>query len=108
MADKSIGEVDTLIGTLRCSLTAAKAVSSMAGGYNGALARIGMLEFDTYVAIAAAGLGKKPSEVEAKVYSAGLVNLTAPFVEYVTYLGNGGKPVAEPANADGDAAAGEA
>ncbi|MGJ5177419.1 hypothetical protein ACQR16_05995 [Bradyrhizobium oligotrophicum] len=95
MADKSNGEVDTPIGTLRCSLAAAKTINAVAGSYNGALARLGMLDHDIYTAVAAAGLGKKPSEVEDMVYRAGLVNLTAPFVEFVSYLGNGGKPVAE-------------
>ncbi|MGJ4932180.1 hypothetical protein ACQR1I_35415 [Bradyrhizobium sp. HKCCYLS2038] len=94
MTDKSIGEVDTLVGTLRCSLTAAKTVSAMANGYNGVIARLGMLDHDVYVAIAAAGLGSKPSEVEEKVFRAGLVNLTSPFVEYVSNLSNGGKPIA--------------
>ncbi|WP_448043814.1 hypothetical protein [Bradyrhizobium liaoningense] len=100
MADANIGEVDSPLGTLRCSLAAAKHVSSLVGGYNGAIARLGMLDHNIYVAVAAAGLGKKPSEIEAKVYSAGLVNLTAPFVTFVTYLGNGGKPFA-PAAEDG-------
>lgn len=102
MADASIGEVDTPLGTLKCNLTAAKAVNALAGGYNGALHRIGMLDHDVYVAIAAAGLGKKPADIEDKVFRAGLVNLTAAFVTYVTYLGNGGKPVAEAAKDGAD------
>lgn len=106
MADTSIGEVDTAVGTLRCSLAAAKAVNSLAGGYNGMMARLGMLDLDAYVAVAAAGLGKRPSEVEDKVYRAGVINLTGAFVTYVAYLGNGGKPVTEAAG-DG-APAGEA
>lgn len=100
MADTSIGEVETPLGTLHCSLSAAKTVNGLAGGYNGILHRLGMLDFDAYVAVMAAGLGKKPSEIEAKVYGVGLVNLTAALVTYVTYLGNGGKPVAEQSGGD--------
>lgn len=95
MADSSIGEVDTPLGTLKCSLAAAKHVNALAGGYNGVIGRLGMLDHDTYVGVVAAGLGKKPSEIEGKVYAAGLVNLTAPLVTFVTYLGNGGKPMIE-------------
>lgn len=101
MADASIGEVETPLGTLKCGLAAAKAVNALAGGYNGILHRLGMLDFDAYVAVIAAGLGKKSSEIEAKVYGVGLVNLTASLVTYVTYLGNGGKPVAEAPAGDG-------
>lgn len=102
MADANIGEVDSPLGILRCSLAAAKQVNALVGGYNGAIARLGMLDHDTYVGVAAAGLGKKPSEIEAKVYSAGLVNLTAAFVTYVTYLGNGGKPMQPVAETDAE------
>jgi hypothetical protein len=100
MADANIGEVDSPLGTLRCSLAAAKSVSAIGGGYNGVLHRLGMLDFDAYVAVAAAGLGKKPSDIEAKVYNAALVDLTAPFVKYVTHLSNGGKPFAPAAETD--------
>lgn len=94
MADANIGEVDSPLGTLRCNLAAAKQVNALAGGYAGVLHRLGMLDLDTYVGVMAAGLGKKASDIEAKVYGAGLVNLTAVLVTYVTYLGNGGKPIA--------------
>jgi hypothetical protein len=100
MVDASVGEVAvTLDGKeviLRCSLAVAKRVNAYAGGsgLQGIIARLGMCDFDTHVAIVAYALDQKPIDVEDKVYRAGLVNLTGDLVTFVTYLGNGGKPIA--------------
>lgn len=111
MADEAIGEVAIVLDgkeeTLRCSLAAAKAVNAFAGqnGHQGIIARLGMLDFEAYVAVVAYGLDKPARAVEAKVYRTGLVNLTASLVTFVTMLANGGKPIKSD---DGDAPAGEA
>lgn len=111
MADEAVGEVEIILAgsteILRCSLAAAKAVNAFAGGngHQGIIARLGMLDFDTYVAVIAYGLGKRPVDVEEKVYRTGVMNLTAVCIKYVTNLANGGKPVKE---AEGDDKAGEA
>jgi hypothetical protein len=100
MTDSSIGEVEiTLDGksvTLRCGLAVAKRVNAYAGGsgFQGITARLGMVDFDTYVALIAFALDKKPIDVEGAVYRTGILTLTADLTTFVTYLANGGKPVA--------------
>lgn len=107
MADSAIGEVAvTLDGkefTLRCSLAAAKRLNAYAGGsgFQGVVARLGMCDFETYVAVIAYALDRKPVDVEEMVYRAGMVNLTADLVTFVTYLGNGGKPMTAAKDGDG-------
>lgn len=80
--------------TLKCTLKAAKAVNAIAGGFQGALVRLANMEQDSYFLIVAAGLGKKPAEIENAVYETGLTNLTEPLTSYVLLLANGGKPFA--------------
>lgn len=98
MADASVGEVDILLDgkehTLRCGLAAAKRVNSIAGGYFGALGRLGALDHDCYVLVISAGLNKKPSDVDEAVYRNGLPDLTQPLTTFVQNLANGGKPIA--------------
>lgn len=80
--------------TLRCTLKAAKSVNALAGGFQGALARLANMDQEAYFLIVAAGLGKKPMEIEQAVYEAGLTNLTEPLSNFVMLLANGGKPLA--------------
>lgn len=105
MADAANGEVSIVLDgteyTLRSSLSAAKGVSSLGGGYLGVLGRLGVLDHDTYVAVVAFGLNKKPIDVEEKVYRTGLPAITAAVSLYVTFLGNGGKPVEAAKDGDG-------
>jgi len=101
MSDVSI----TLNGraeTLRCTLRAAKLVNA-AGGFAEALRRLAGFDLDAYVAIVAAGLGKKPSDVEDAVYEAGLPNLTEALSEYVGLLSNGGRPFKSESSPEGEA-----
>ncbi|GAA0030221.1 hypothetical protein [Bradyrhizobium ottawaense] len=79
--------------SLNANLAAAKAVNALGTGFQNAIFKIGALDLDTYAGVVAAGLGKKASEVEDAVFQSGLVNLTAPLVEFVTLLANGGKPL---------------
>jgi hypothetical protein len=101
MADLSTGEVDIILDgketTLRCSLDAAKRVSAIANGsgYMGVQARLGAMDHETYVLVIAAGLDKKPADVETAVFRTGLVELTKLLVLYVANLANGGKPLTE-------------
>jgi len=91
--------------TLRCTLKAAKAVNAVAGGFQGALARLATMDQDAYFLIVAAGLGKKPIDVEQAVYETGLTNLTEPLSNFVLMLANGGKPLvaAEEGSGEGEA-----
>lgn len=102
-----IGEVDiTLNGkavTLRSSLKAAKMVNA-GGGFSEVLKKLSVFDQDYYTIVVAAGLTKKPADVEDDVYLTGLTNLTESLSEYVKLLANGGKPL----SANGDASTGEA
>ena len=102
MAD--IGEVETPLGTLKSTLRAARIVNGM-GGFSEAFRALARFDLDAYITIVAAGLNKKPSEVEDAVYALGLPTLVEPLTKYVEYLSNGGKPLKAVV---GDAAPGEA
>jgi hypothetical protein len=103
----NVGEVEIQLDgkseTLRSSLGAAKRVNA-AGGFSQVINKLLAYDFDYYVTVVSAGLGKKPSEIEEAVYKAGLPNLVAPLSLYVGYLANGGKP----AEASGENKTGEA
>ncbi|ABS68941.1 conserved hypothetical protein [Xanthobacter versatilis] len=98
------GEVEvTLDGkafVLRSTLRAAKEVSASAGGFIGAYQRLAAFDFSTYVAIVAAGLGKRSSDVEDAVYATGIAPLSAPLSRFVQLLANGGKEPEEPKGLD--------
>lgn len=85
--------------TLRPTLAVAKAVNALGGGFQGAIFKIGALDFEMYAGIVAAGIGKKVSEVEDDVFREGLITLTVPLVEFVTLLASGGKPLNVPEGA---------
>jgi hypothetical protein len=95
-ADASIGEVAITLDdkevVLKCSLAAAKRVNA-GGGYFHVMARLGAMDHDFYVMVVAAGLDKKPNDVEGAVYKAGLPALTERLITFCEYLANGGKPV---------------
>jgi hypothetical protein len=90
---------------LRCTLKAAKAVNALAGGYQNALARLAAMDQEAYSTIVAAGLGKRPMDVEQAVYDTGLPALAQPLSTFVMMLANGGKPLddAEENSAEGEA-----
>lgn len=77
--------------TLRCTLRAAKRVNAMPDGFQGVGRRLISLDFDTYVAIVAVGLDKKPADVEDAVFEAGMLKLFPVIDEYVGRLMNGGE-----------------
>ncbi len=103
----SAGEVELDLNgkteTLRCTLRAGKLINA-GGGFAEVLRKLAGFDLDAYVYVVAAGLGRKPADVEEAVYSTGLVNLTEKLSEYVTLLANGGKPLAS----SGDGKTGEA
>jgi hypothetical protein len=85
--------------TLRCTLRAAKRVNAMVDGFQGVGRRLLSLDFDTYVAIVAIGLDKKPADVEDAVFQTGMITLFPVLDEYVGRLMNGGeliKPKEDP------------
>jgi hypothetical protein len=103
----NVGEVEIQLDgkteTLRSSLGAAKRVNA-AGGFSQVINKLLAYDFDYYVTVVSAGLGKKPSEVEEAIYKTGLPNLVGSLSLYVGYLANGGKP----ADSSGEKDTGEA
>lgn len=94
----NVGEVEIKLDgkteTLRPSLGAAKRVNA-AGGFSQVMNKLMAYDFDYFVTVISAGLGKKPSQVEEAIYSTGLPNLVADCVTFVGYLANGGRPAEE-------------
>lgn len=107
MANTAIGEVDIELDgkteTLKSSISAARTASQVGGGFIGASARVAAFEFDTILMIVAAGLGKKPADVERAVFEAGMPALAGPVSTFVTYLASGGKPPKEDSAGSGEA-----
>lgn len=100
------GEVDITLAdeleTLRCTLGAIKMVTSHFGSYLECLRRLADMNHDAYVIVVAAGLGKKPKEVEQAVANTGLPNLTGPLSDYIALLTHGGKLPSDDATAAGN------
>lgn len=94
----AIGEVEIELNgkaeTLRCSLEAAKRVSGGGGGFMNVFNRLGAMDYECYVMVVSAGLGKRPIDVDNAVFKTGLPKLTEPLVTFVEYLTNGGRPIA--------------
>lgn len=88
----SQGEVDTPVGTLKCTLRASKEVTAYFGNFINANQRIANLDSDAITVLVAAGLEKKVKEVEDIVFAAGVVTLKAPVERWLNLLANGGKP----------------
>jgi hypothetical protein len=89
--------------TLRPSLGAAKRVNAL-GGFMHVHSRLQVYDFDVFVLVIAAGLERKPADIENAVYKSGLPNLLGDVSAFVNLLANGGKPVA---SVDEDDKAGE-
>jgi hypothetical protein len=104
-----MSEIETPIGTLRCTLRAAKKINGLFGSIGAAIEKVGNLDLNAYIFVAAAGLGKDPDAVEDKVFTTGMRDLCAPMIEYLTMLSNGGRSLTNATKAAEDgAASGEA
>lgn len=93
-------ELDGKQETLRSTLRAARLVNNL-GGFAEVFRKLAVFDLDTYIAVVAAGLNKKPTEVDDAVYATGLPSLIAPLSTYVEYLSNGGRPIKAPKEGDG-------
>lgn len=82
--------------TLRPTLRAAREVNAGFGSFTEAYRKLAAFDLEAYIVIVAAGLGKKPKDVEETVYRNGLPDLTEPLSEFVTLLANGGRPPVKP------------
>lgn len=92
----NVGEVEIELDgkkeVLRSSLGAAKKVNA-AGGFTNVLNKLLAYDLDYFVTVIAAGMDKKPSQVEERVFKTGLPKLLPNVSLYVGYLANGGRPV---------------
>jgi len=83
--------VESPVGTLTPTLGAATTINRAFGNYMDALRYVQAYDHSAYVVIVAAGLEKKPADVEQQVFAAGLVNLTDPVTLFIQSLLRGGK-----------------
>jgi hypothetical protein len=77
--------------TLHTSLRAAKAVNAAFGSCTDALQRLERFDLSAYVAIVAAALDKKPSDVDETVFATGMLDLVEPLSLFITSLTRGGR-----------------
>lgn len=77
--------------TLKTSLRAARTINGACGDFMNALDGLNKFNMTAYTIIIAAGLDKKPSDVEEAVFSTGLVELTGPLSRFVNALAHGGR-----------------
>lgn len=88
---------------LRPTLDALLTINAL-GGVMGAYGKLQSYDFNAYVAIIAAGLGKKPRDIQDEVFRAGFVDFVEPLCDFVDSVSRGGKPK----NDDGKKPSGEA
>jgi hypothetical protein len=80
------------------SLGACMAISKLNGGLNAAVQRCLALDMDTIVAVIVAGLGLNPTQaakVPAAVYKTGLIRLHGACIDFISIVGNGGRPLSD-------------
>lgn len=93
------GKTETLVVSLR----AARIVNA-GGGFGEAHRKLAVFDLNGYVTVIAAGLNKKPSDIEEAVFKNGLVDLNEPLGQYINMLANGGRSlVAQETDAPGEA-----
>lgn len=109
MADAVQGEGDVAIMLdekelfLTPSLGACMAISKLNGGLNAAVQRCLALDMDTICAVIIAGLGLNPTQaqkVPAAVYKTGLISLHGPCIDFISIVGNGGRPLLDEEHED--------
>lgn len=72
------------------------AISKIGGGLNAAVQRCLQLDMDTICQVIVAGLGLNPTQarqIPDAVYRTGLVALSAPCIDFINVVGNGGRPI---------------
>lgn len=85
------------VGTLRCTLGAAKAVNNYFGGFISANDALARMDFSATCAVVAAGLGKSVADIEETVFRAGQADIHAKVRKYLDLLANNGRVYVEPA-----------
>lgn len=91
-------ELDGKAHELVPSVQACIAISRIGGGLHAAVQRCLQLDFDTICQVVTAGLGLNPQQaklVPEAVYKTGLVGLSAPCIDFINVVSNGGRPIEE-------------
>lgn len=112
MASESLGDVETPVGTLRCTLSAFENINAKFGSFGEAYRRCLNMDAAAVAVVVAEATDEKIETARVKVWRSGMNVLVAdegdqpgPVLRYLTMLSNGGKM---PATAVGDAPKGEA
>lgn len=100
-----LGEMESPLGALRFTPRAMREVNAAFGSFGAMYQQLMLQNAEAFIAVAAAGLGKKSKDVEDAVFVHGMPDLVEPFSKYVQWLANGGK---EPKVDEGSAPKGEA
>lgn len=105
MSDAEIGagdievQLDGAPYTLKPTLEACMAISRIGGGLQAAVQRCINLDMETICDIIAAGLSANPTQrkkmIPELVFKTGLIALSAPCIEFIHVVGNGGRPLPE-------------
>jgi hypothetical protein len=111
MSKLNDGEVQITLGDetilLKPTLEAAMAISSMSGGFQGALKACSNQDLAAQAAIIQAGSGNDDKDfvktLRKRVFLAGTLKLTPLLNDYILMLMNGGKPLGEPTEEQDDA-----
>jgi len=91
---------------LKPTIAAAKNISRLLGGFQAAHQALFAQNLDAYVTVVRHGLGMK-TEAEAKgledrVFRTGLRALVGPLTDFILILANGGRPLEEAAEGEGE------
>lgn len=89
-------ELDGKPFTLSPTLQACIRISRIGGGLNAAVQRCLALDMDTICEIITAGVGFNPNQakmVPEAVFKTGLILLSAPCIDFINIIGNGGRPI---------------
>jgi hypothetical protein len=87
------------------TLAACIAISNIAGGLNAAVQRIYQLDFQTMKLVIQAGLALNPRQaqkLDEAIYKTGLIALSAPCVDFVNIVANGGRALPEEGEGEGE------
>lgn len=103
MSEPNVGAGDVPIElggnvhALKPSLEACIAISKMGGGGgpNAVINRLVAGDFDTIHAVIAAGLGRTAKELPKLIYEGGVMSYSAPCIDFVGIVNNGGRPLDE-------------
>lgn len=91
-------ELDGNILYLKPTLSACQRISAMRGGLNASIEKCLQMDFDAICQVISAGLDLNPTQskmIPEAVFKAGLYDVSAKAIEFISVVGNGGRPLDE-------------